>query len=66
MKIILWIFILPFVVAFAYIVWSIIFYAYEEILYAVKKLKRAMKESIWEIEWQWKLFKEDLSRWITW
>lgn len=40
-----------------------IHYIHQEICAEVNRLKRDIKQAIWDAEWQWKLIRKDIRRW---
>lgn len=38
-------------------------FIHDEICAEVNRLKRDIKQAIWDAEWQWKLIRKDIRRW---
>lgn len=53
------------IAAILYILLSGLFYLVQEICADVKKAKRRIKQGVWDLEWEWKLWKEGVKEWLT-
>ena len=40
-------------------------YLCQEICADIKKAKRRIKQGIWDLEWEWNLWKEGVMEWLT-
>jgi len=40
-------------------------YLWQEICADIKKAKRRLRQGIWDLEWEWKLWKKGAIEWIT-
>ena len=59
-------FIIPFAItALSYISYCAAVFLYEEIVAEIKNAKQSIRQSIWDLEWQWKLFKMGVEQWLT-
>ena len=48
-----------------YILFCAMVYIFQEIWATIKKAKRRIKQSIWDLEWEWKLWKKGVLEWIA-
>ncbi len=56
---------IPFLVAFAYVLFCGALYICGELIADIKKAKRRVKQGIWDLEWKWNLWKKGLWEWLT-
>jgi hypothetical protein len=54
----------PIFAVFTYILIRFCLYVYEEICADIKNAKRRIRQGIWDLEWQWKLWKRGVYEWL--